>query len=73
MQRKRIKPYLNYLKEQGFEVNEIRATGGAHFRASVTLNGKTRTTTLPNSPSDRRAFMNWKMDIRKLRRELHAD
>jgi hypothetical protein len=70
MRRKRLIPYIKALESIGFEVLNCRPTGGTHCRVEVTAAGKRRFTIIPNSPSDRRAFLNWKSDIRKLRSQL---
>jgi hypothetical protein len=71
-QRKRIKPYLDALKELGFEIVEVAMTGKRHYRVDVTLGGNTQFTVLPNSPSDRRSFLNWLSDVKRMRREMDA-
>lgn len=71
--RKRLKPYLSALTELGFEVGEVKPTGSAHFKVFVTAAGKQRWVLLPNSPSDRRAFLNWKSQIRYTLHELTGE
>lgn len=68
--KKRLKPYEDAVRDLGGDVIEVKPTS-AHFALVYTYEGKTRTTTIPNSPGDKRAFLNWKSDVKRQIREIH--
>jgi len=70
---KRLRPFLEYLESLGLEVLEITTSGSSHYKITVTLGGNRRFFMAPYSPSDRRAFENWKSNIRKWIKEVEHD
>jgi len=62
--RKRLKPYEDTIRELGGDVVETKSTG-SHFQIVYTYRGNTRSTTVPNSSSDRRSVLNWKSDVKR--------
>lgn len=70
IQKKRLQPYLDYLEEEECEFNLREAVAKKHIRLPITRRGKKFTVTLPVSPSDRKTFLNWKSDVRRVIQEL---
>ena len=70
---KRFEPYLKYLGALGLEVVDQTVTGHTHVKFKVTYRGKVRFIIAPHTPSDRRAFLNWKCDARNIARTLQEE
>jgi alpha-D-ribose 1-methylphosphonate 5-triphosphate synthase subunit PhnL len=68
MMTRTIREFIDMIRAEGFAVTEI--FHGRHVRARVTYRGQHRVLTVPVSPSDHRATMNYKSQLRKLKREL---
>lgn len=64
--RRRLKKYLSVLEDLKFEIGDITMTGSGHFRIPITCRGNRSVTVIPYSPSDGRAFMNWRSQMRRL-------
>lgn len=68
--RRAIKPFAEHLEAAGVKLIDVSATGSAHYKLLVTFKGNRRFFIISNSSSDRRAFLNWKSDVRKWIKEI---
>ena len=67
-----MKPYVDILEELGFEIGEIQQGGGNHIKIEVTRGGKRRLMVAALTTSDRRSILNFKMDAKRVLREMEA-
>lgn len=66
----RLKGYIGLATKHGFKVENF-VTGKKHLKVDITSkSGVTFTTTLPNTPSDRRGPFAWLRQIKRTEREL---
>lgn len=65
MTRKLHRMFIAEAKKLGAEYESLKTTGGSHLWLTLTFQGNRRAFLIANSPSDRRAFLNWKSDVRK--------
>lgn len=65
MSRRRLKPYLRILECLDVQVLEIERPRSGHYRFVVTARGNRRFFIVSCTPSDTRALLNWKSDVRK--------
>ena len=73
MTTKRNREYINEARKLGVIVKEVTTTGGNHQWLVLTLRGKNKKFLIPSSPSDRRAFLNWRSDVKKWLKEFSND
>lgn len=67
---KRIRPFLDTLKNEGCEVLDLNFTGSCHYKIDVTCKGKTRFFVAPLTASDVRAIKNFRSDVRRWVRSI---
>ena len=71
--RKALRPYIQWLEELGWKVEDIALGGSTHYRIAAERHGVRRKFTVALTPSDHRGFLNWKSNVRRLTRQLDAE
>lgn len=64
--RKRLSKYTDTLETLGFEVMTVEPTGSGHFRIRFKAGKKPSSTVVPTSTSDKRSFLNWRSQMRRI-------
>lgn len=70
---RRAQKYVDFLLGEGIEILDVSTTGGSHYKIHVRAKGQERFFIAPYSPSDRRAFLNWKSDARRWLRGIEGN
>lgn len=65
MKHQRLRPFLKVFDDLKMEVVDAEMTGSGHYRITVTCDGKNHFFIAPYSPSDRRAFLNFKSSVKR--------
>ena len=65
MKKRRLKPYIQILEGLDVRLLEVEVTGSSHYKMTVEARGRKRFFIVSYSPSDRRAVLNWKSDVRR--------
>jgi hypothetical protein len=72
MSNRAIRQYTETIEKEGFTILEV-LHGGKHPRARVQYRGQSRIIALAYSPSDNRAMLNFRTDIRKIKRNIEME
>lgn len=67
--RKRLKAFTEMAEAEGLEVLGFERTGTTHIKAQLKYRGRTFFHIIASSPSDRRAELNQRSDLRRKIRE----
>lgn len=68
---KRLRTYLDVFDKLGVKVSALERTGTTHYKIRVVKDGRSRFFIAPFSPSDGRAFKNFRSDVRRWVKEAH--
>lgn len=71
MKQQRLRPFLKVFDDLALEVVDTEMTGSGHYRITVTCGGKNHFFIAPFSPSDRRAYLNFKSDVRRWQKSFY--
>lgn len=65
MRRRALQSYSEIVGDLGAKILRVTITGSTHYKVEIEARGRRRFFVAPSSPSDRRALLNWKADVRR--------
>jgi hypothetical protein len=65
MRRRMLQPYREIVEDLGAKILKITITGSTHYKVEIEARGRRRVFVASSSPSDHRAILNWKCDVRR--------
>ena len=68
----RVKPFLKVFDDLGIEIVDTQVTGSNHYKVTVTACGNRKFFIAPNSPSDRKSYLNFRAMVKRWQKQAEA-